>query len=78
MVSRVGAARLRGDKMRENEERWRELCGKAAVEQDPEKLHELVKEIVWLLELKEQRLRGMGKPIKVLEVPAIARDRKVS
>lgn len=64
--------------MRENEERWRELCGKAAVEQDPEKLHELVKEIVWLLELKEQRLRGMGKPIKVLEVPAIARDRKVS
>jgi hypothetical protein len=64
--------------MRENEERWRELCAKAAVEQDPEKLHELVKEIVWLLELKEQRLRGMGKPVKVLEVPGIGGSRKAS
>jgi hypothetical protein len=37
---RVGA-RL----MRPNEERWKELCRQAAVEQDPAKLNHLVKEI---------------------------------
>lgn len=31
--------------MRENEERWRELCGLAAKEQDPQKLSELIHEI---------------------------------
>jgi hypothetical protein len=41
-----------------NEERWRQLCAQAAVEQDPKKLLELVKEINRLLEIKhEQRDR---------------------
>jgi hypothetical protein len=38
----------------QKKERWRELCEQAAIEQDPEKLHELVKEIVRVLEAKEQ------------------------
>jgi hypothetical protein len=36
-------------------ERWRELCELAAVEQDSNKLHELVKELIRVLEAKEQR-----------------------
>jgi hypothetical protein len=40
-----------------NEERWRQLCAEAAVEQDPQKLMELVKEINRLLDLKQQRGR---------------------
>jgi hypothetical protein len=39
------------------EERWRQLCAEAAVEQDPQKLMELVKEINRLLDLKQQRGR---------------------
>jgi hypothetical protein len=38
-------------------ERWRELCAKAAVEQDPQKLLELTAEITRLLDEKEQRLQ---------------------
>jgi hypothetical protein len=38
----------------QKKERWRELCEQAAVEQDPEKLHELVKEIVRVLEAEVQ------------------------
>jgi hypothetical protein len=41
-----------------NKERWKVLCEQAAVEQDPAKLHELVKEINDLLEAKEARLKG--------------------
>jgi hypothetical protein len=40
----------------ENKERWRVLCAQAAVEQDPEKLLELVKEIDAMLAAKEERL----------------------
>ena len=40
----------------EQKERWMELCPQAAVEQDPTKLMELVKEINNLLEEKERRL----------------------
>ncbi len=40
-----------------SEERWRELCAKAAVEQDPQKLMELVKEISRLLDEKQSRNR---------------------
>jgi hypothetical protein len=40
-----------------NKERWKMLCEQAAIEQDPEKLHELVKEINDLLEAKEARLK---------------------
>ena len=40
----------------EKKERWMELCAQAAVEQDPKKLMELVREINALLEEKERRL----------------------
>jgi hypothetical protein len=40
-----------------NEERWRQLCALAAVEQDPQKLMELVKEISRLLDEKQSRNR---------------------
>ncbi len=39
-----------------NKERWMELCAQAAVEQDGEKLMELVRQINALLEGKERRL----------------------
>jgi hypothetical protein len=44
--------------MRENRERWRELCEQAANEQDPDKLLELTAEIDKLLEEKFERLQG--------------------
>ena len=40
----------------EKRERWMELCAQAAIEQDPQKLMELVREINELLEEKERRL----------------------
>ena len=39
-----------------NQKRWQELCAQAAVEQDPAKLLELVKEINRLLAEKQDRL----------------------
>jgi len=39
-------------------ERWKELCEQASKEQDPKKLHELIREINDLLETKEARLKG--------------------
>jgi hypothetical protein len=45
-----------------NKERWRELCEQAAVEQDPEKLLELVREINDLLEQKRARLTDNTPP----------------
>jgi hypothetical protein len=42
--------------MREQEERWMELCRLAVVEQNPDKLHALIIEINRLLEEKENRL----------------------
>lgn len=44
--------------MRENEERWKQLCELAAKEQDPQKLIELTREINNLLLFKQKRLRG--------------------
>jgi hypothetical protein len=44
--------------MRENEERWKQLCELAAKEQDPQKLLELTREINNLLLFKQKRLRG--------------------
>ena len=41
--------------MANNDERWRELCALAAVEQDPKRLMELVREITRLLELRDAR-----------------------
>jgi hypothetical protein len=42
--------------MRENTEHWKTLCEQAAVEQDPEKLLELVREINRLLGEKQARI----------------------
>jgi hypothetical protein len=42
--------------MRENEERWKQLCELAAKEQDPQKLLELTREINKLLLFKQNRL----------------------
>lgn len=39
-------------------ERWRELCEQAAVEKDPAKLQELVREINRLLDTKRKRITG--------------------
>lgn len=38
-------------------ERWRTLCERAVAEQDSQKLMELVKEIVRLLDEKNERLK---------------------
>jgi hypothetical protein len=46
--------------MANNEERWRELCALAAVEQDPRKLMSLVREISHLLDLRDQRRAHEG------------------
>jgi hypothetical protein len=50
--------------MRENKERWRELCEQAAVEQDPKKLLELTRQINDLLLGKQRRLDGEASPDK--------------
>jgi len=50
--------------MRENTERWKQLCEQAITEQDPEKLVLLVREITRLLDEKEQRLRRESTPQK--------------
>jgi hypothetical protein len=42
----------------DKKERWHELCELASKEQDPQKLMELVKEIVQLLEAKVSRLEA--------------------
>jgi len=54
----------RSSVMRQNTERWMQLCAQAAIEQDPDKLLALVQEINDLLEEKERRL-GIN-PIKPL------------
>jgi hypothetical protein len=48
--------------MRENTEKWMELCRQAANEQDLEKLAVLVLEINFMLEAKELRLSGKIPP----------------
>jgi hypothetical protein len=42
----------------EQRERWTQLSEQASLEQDPEKLLELIQEINRLLEEKEKRLRS--------------------
>jgi hypothetical protein len=44
--------------MEKPEQRWRELCAQAAVEQDPEKLMQLVTEITRLLGEQQDRAKG--------------------
>jgi hypothetical protein len=50
-----GVGRMQGA----NKERWKELCEQASTEQDPVKLHQLVKEINDLLAAKEARLKDV-------------------
>jgi len=45
--------------MRENTERWKLLCEQAAVEQDPERLLQLVREISRVLGEKEARISAL-------------------
>jgi hypothetical protein len=47
-----------------NEERWKEVCAKAATEQDPKKLIELTKEIDRLLAEKQNRLDNLLKNLR--------------
>jgi len=49
---------MRGEKL----EQWRQLCELAAIEEDPDKLLALVKEITRLLDEKEKQLRKLEKP----------------
>jgi hypothetical protein len=42
----------------EKREIWMHLCEQAAIEQDPDKLMDLIKHINQLLEEKERRLKG--------------------
>lgn len=44
--------------LREHNEKWKNLCQLASVEQDPAKLMDLIREINRLLEEKEQRIKG--------------------
>jgi len=44
--------------MRENKEKWMELCAQAANEQDSQKLMALIREITELLETKQELLVG--------------------
>jgi hypothetical protein len=44
--------------MQEKTARWKQLCALAAVEQDPDRLKALVREIVALLEAKQRRVNG--------------------
>ena len=46
----------------QNGETWMALCERAAVEQDPKKLLELVSEINRLFEAREKRLTGHTTP----------------
>ena len=49
---------------KDNKERWEQLCALAAVEQDPQKLLALMREINRMLSEKEQRLSAAGKCAK--------------
>ena len=44
----------------ETGERWKQLCERAAIEQDADKLLELAQEISRLLDEKESRLKSHG------------------
>jgi hypothetical protein len=62
--SRLDKFSVLGCGIRENKERWRELCEQAAVEQDPKKLLELTRQINDFLLGKPHRLEGEASPDK--------------
>ena len=45
----------------EKKEIWMHLCERAAIEQDPDKLMDLIREINHLLEEKERRLKSASR-----------------
>ena len=49
----------------ETKERWKELCERAAVEQDPERFVATIQELLQALEDREERRRN----VMVLRVP---------
>jgi len=54
--------------MRENREKWMELCAQAADEQDPQKLAVLILEINFMLEAKELLLlKAVGEDSPTLQ-----------
>ncbi len=59
--------------MDKTEERWRELCAQAAVEQDSQKLMDLVLEITRLLDEKNDRPKS-----KTEEATDKPRDPKIT
>jgi hypothetical protein len=52
-----------------NQEKWRELCAQAAVEQNPKKLLELTRQINELLSGKQSRLEQVDKPPQAATEP---------
>ena len=46
----------------ETKERWLEICERVAIEQDPDKFLQLVRELNDLLEEKQNRIRALRKP----------------
>jgi hypothetical protein len=46
-------------------EEWLVLCGQAAVEQDPAKMHKLARRITELLAAKQRRLQGKGRIFQI-------------
>ena len=47
---------------------WRRLCRTAAVEEDPEKLSEIVRDINTKLKMRQQMLRRKQDPSRVLHI----------
>jgi hypothetical protein len=45
-------------------ERWKDLCEQASKEQDPKKLHELIREINDLLEVQRSAFKGHSTQIE--------------
>jgi hypothetical protein len=52
----AGTCRGRNGAMRENREKWMDLCAQAAKEQDSQKLMALIKQIAALLDAEQERL----------------------
>jgi hypothetical protein len=65
-MSETADAQFGGDTLRgETKERWKELCERAAVEQDPERFVATIQELLQALEDREERRRN----VRVLRVP---------
>jgi hypothetical protein len=60
----------------ETHELWRILCEQAAVEQDPNRLLELVTRVNDLLEQQEKRL--IGRPVKIGNRTILAPEEQIS